>query len=100
MSLVSEKQLIRELILKVRADNGDESQEAFEELLYRYEPLIKSAVSRIAENELAKHYAFFQYAYHTQPTAHRAILYTLSLFPHLRIIYLILISSFFLQQII
>ena len=54
MDLGSEKQLVRELIKKVKSANGDESQRAFEALLDRYEPLIKASVSRISEDDLAK----------------------------------------------
>lgn len=54
MNFASDKQLVRELINKVKSSNGDERQRAFEALLARYEPLIKASVSRIAEDGLAK----------------------------------------------
>ena len=54
MSSVSEKSLVRELIEIVREANGEESQRAFEEMLKRYDPLIKASVAKISENEVAK----------------------------------------------
>ena len=54
MNLGSEKQLVRELIIKVKSSNGDEGQRAFETLLDRYEPLIMASVSKISEDELAR----------------------------------------------
>lgn len=57
MSSVSEKQLVRELIEKVRGAGGDEGQRAFEDMLDRYLPLIKSSVARISEDEAARPFA-------------------------------------------
>ena len=54
MNSVFESSLVRELIEKVREANGEESQRAFEEMLRRYEPLIRASVAKIAENEVAK----------------------------------------------
>lgn len=54
MNLGSEKQLVCELIKKVKSSNDEESQRAFEALLDRYEPLIKASVSRISEDDLAR----------------------------------------------
>jgi RNA polymerase sporulation-specific sigma factor len=54
MALGSERQLVLELIKKVRSSKTEESQRAFEDLLDRYEPLIKASVSRIAEDSLAR----------------------------------------------
>lgn len=54
MDLGNEKQLVRELIKKVRSSDGEDGQRAFEELLDRYEPLIKASVARISEDDLAR----------------------------------------------
>lgn len=52
-----DKEYICELILRVRAENGEESQKAFEELFARYEPLISAAVSRFCAEEPAISFA-------------------------------------------
>ncbi len=57
MSFVSEKQLVCELIEKVRSTEGEEGQRAFEKMLDRYAPLIKSCVARISEDEAARPFA-------------------------------------------
>ncbi len=57
MGLESEKQLIRELINKVRTSESEESQRAFEDLLDRYDPLIRSSVAKITEDCLARPFA-------------------------------------------
>lgn len=54
MNLGAEKQLVRELIKKVKTSSGEDGQRAFEALLDRYEPLITASVSRISEDDLAK----------------------------------------------
>ena len=57
MGSSSEKQLVRELIKKVRGADGEESQRAFEDMLKRYEPLIRASVARISEDEAARPFA-------------------------------------------
>ena len=54
MDLGSEKQLVRELIKKVKASSGDESQRAFEALLDRYEPLIKALLKYGAQYKMPR----------------------------------------------
>ena len=59
MTSETEKQLVRELIEKVRCENGTDSEAgrlAFEELLRRYEPLIAASVLRISSDEAASRF--------------------------------------------